>query len=199
MTSEQALADIRGMITDKTMPSVFSKDYRPVYLFYGNLDLLMAKDEHVITLDDYTFDDEYEYESPDQVQPAEEPPEEEESCMHCGIKEIVNDVNDMFFCEYCNRGVHQLCEEPPIAAAEKDLDPWYCRGCCKVQNIPLRSFTSSLSETPRLEDIPEERSPLPSVSIKRKRDTDEEDRSDSLLSNDDHDNGNGNHNKKMDM
>jgi hypothetical protein len=153
-----------------------------VYLFYGNLDLLLSKDEHVITLEDYTFDDEYEYESVDQAQPNEEPPEEDEACMHCGIKEIVNDVNDMFFCEYCNRGVHQFCEEPPILAAEKELDPWYCRTCCRAQNIPIPSFNSS-----RLEDIPEEKSPLPSVSIKRKRDDEEEDKHDLLIYNNSND------------
>jgi hypothetical protein len=157
VSSEQALADIRGVAIDNTLPTEFSKDYKPVYLFYGNLDLLLSKDQQVITLEDYTFDDEYEYEPLDQEY-IQDPPEEDETCMHCGIKEIVNDVNDMFFCEYCNRGVHQLCEEPPIHASEKDIDPWYCRTCCKAQNIPIPSSS-----------IPEEEG-TPSVSIKRKRD-----------------------------
>lgn len=132
-TSEQAIADIRGIKTNESSPTVFSKGYRPVYLFYINQDTLIVQQEEEkqqhITLEDYTFDEEEEGE--------EEEEEEEESCMHCGIKEIINDVNDMFFCELCNRGVHQLCEDPPILSFEKQVEPWYCRACSKIQGVPL--------------------------------------------------------------
>lgn len=152
MTSDQALADIRGAIENKASPSEFSKDYRPVYLFYGNLDISQqlqqplqggetAQDgSHVITLEDYTFDDEYDQllQEPEQ----EFPQEEEELCKHCGIKDIVEDINDMFFCELCNQGVHQFCEDPPIQKFEKDVDPWWCRACSKAQNIPIPTAAS---------------------------------------------------------
>lgn len=93
---------------------------------------------HIITLEDYTFDDDDEYRQ-DQLIPSEQdtPQEEDEACKHCGIKDIIEDCNDMFFCELCNQGVHQLCEVPPIEMFEKELDPWYCRTCCKAQNIPI--------------------------------------------------------------
>ncbi|EPB89306.1 hypothetical protein HMPREF1544_03815 [Mucor circinelloides 1006PhL] len=152
VTSDQALADIRGAIENKASPSEFSKDYRPVYLFYGNLDISQqlqqplqggetAQDgSHVITLEDYTFDDEYDQllQEPEQ----EFPQEEEELCKHCGIKDIVEDINDMFFCELCNQGVHQFCEDPPIQKFEKDVDPWWCRACSKAQNIPIPTAAS---------------------------------------------------------
>jgi hypothetical protein len=133
------LADIRGAVENKSSPSEFSKDYRPVYLFYGNLDISQSRQEgdqdgsRMITLEDYTFDDEYEQ---NQLLP-EDTQEEEELCKYCGIKDIIEDVNDMFFCEFCNQGVHQLCEDPAIEKFEKDLDPWFCRSCCKAQNIPI--------------------------------------------------------------
>ncbi|OAD02158.1 hypothetical protein MUCCIDRAFT_164096 [Mucor lusitanicus CBS 277.49] len=152
-TSDQALADIRGELESDTFPSEFSKDYRPVYLFYGNLDILQLSQQphqggetaqdgsHVITLDDYTFDDDYDQlveQDPGQIIPQEE----EEICKHCGIKDIIDDVNDMFFCELCNQGVHQLCEDPPVQEFEKKVDPWWCRACSKAQNIPIPTAAS---------------------------------------------------------
>lgn len=134
MDGNQAIADIRGTPNEC---SEFSKDYRPVYLFYGNLDILQRRDQesqnHIITLEDYTFDEEYE----------EQTVEEDEICMRCGIKDIIDDVNDIFFCENCNRGVHQLCENPPIQAFEKEVDPWYCRSCCRVKDIPIPTAPSA--------------------------------------------------------
>lgn len=155
MTSDQALADIRGVLESKTPPSEFSKDYRPVYLFYRNLDILpqpqqshqgggggTAQDaSHIITLEDYTFDDDYDQLL--QQEPQQNiPKEEEELCKHCGIKDIVEDINDMFFCELCNQGVHQLCEDPPIQPFEQKVDPWWCRACSKAQNIPIPTAAS---------------------------------------------------------
>ncbi|KAI8643171.1 hypothetical protein BD408DRAFT_342904 [Parasitella parasitica] len=143
VVSDQTLADIRGARENKTSPSEFSRDYRPVYLFYGNLDISQTSQmddqngNNVITLEDYTFDDEYDQ---DQLLLPQGAREEEEACKHCGIKDIVEDINDIFFCESCNQGVHQLCEEPPVEAFEKDVDPWYCRSCCKAQNIPVPSL-----------------------------------------------------------
>ncbi|KAI8061466.1 uncharacterized protein B0P05DRAFT_477604 [Gilbertella persicaria] len=153
VSSDQALADIRGMTTHHTEPTQFSKDYRPVYVFYANLDLLQNQqtqpEGHVITLEDYTFDEEDE---DSRIQEEEE--EEDVPCMHCGIKEIVNDINDMFFCELCNQGVHQLCEEPPIQAFEKNVDPWYCRTCCRAQGLPIPTEQEFSSAKRKRQDEP---------------------------------------------
>ncbi|KAI8993182.1 hypothetical protein BDB01DRAFT_775480 [Pilobolus umbonatus] len=128
ISCEQALADIRGM---ENGHSEFAMDYRPVYLFYGSQLMFVPKEDH-ITLEDYTFDDEYENE------PTNHYNEEEEAiCMHCAISDIVEDVNDIFICELCNRGVHQLCEDPPIQSFEKNIDPWYCRTCSRANNYPI--------------------------------------------------------------
>ncbi|KAK4509712.1 uncharacterized protein ATC70_007014 [Mucor velutinosus] len=164
VTSDQALADIRGALESETFPSEFSKDYRPVYLFYGNLDISQPPQQpqkgggeaaqdgsHVITLDDYTFDDDYDQLL--QQEPQQDiPHEEEELCKHCGIKDIIDDINDMFFCELCNQGVHQLCEDPPIQQFEKNVDPWWCRACSKAQNIPIPTAESVARM--QLEDAP---------------------------------------------
>lgn len=120
---------------ESVQPSEFSKEYRPVYLFYVNQELITAtseKEEH-ITLDDYTFDEDYEYTEGKLAE--EEKEEEDEMCTHCGLGDAVG--NDIFFCESCNRGVHQLCEVPQIQLFEKDVDPWYCRTCCDRMGIPL--------------------------------------------------------------
>ncbi|KAI9253710.1 hypothetical protein EDC94DRAFT_619537 [Helicostylum pulchrum] len=156
--SEQALADIRGTCYESILPSEFSKEYRPIYLFYINQDKLLSSpaEEH-ITLDDYTFDEEDEY--LDDTQPSNI--EEDESCMHCGIKDIVNDINDIFFCENCNKGVHQLCEKPAVQAFEKNIDPWFCRTCCAFKNIPIPVASQSLLSVLQ-----------PSPPIKRKREED---------------------------
>ncbi|KAI8380262.1 hypothetical protein BD560DRAFT_387618 [Blakeslea trispora] len=128
ISSDQAMADIQGVTKpNQIQPTDFSKDYRPVYVFYVNLDVLQPKEDHVITLEDYTLDD----------------PNSEEHipCMHCGIAEIADDINDMFFCESCHQGVHQLCEDPPIQSFEVKIDPWYCRTCCRVKNLPLENVS----------------------------------------------------------
>lgn len=158
VSSEQALADIRGAGYESILPSEFSKEYRPIYLFYINQDKLISPpaEEH-ITLDDYTFDEEDEY--LDDTPPINV--EEDESCMHCGIKDIVNDINDMFFCEHCNKGVHQLCEKPAIQSFEKNIDPWFCRTCCASKNMPIPVASQSLLSLLQ-----------PSPPIKRKREED---------------------------
>lgn len=82
-----------------------------------------------ITLEDYTFDDdEYTYEDP-QIEDA--------ICKHCGIPDIAEDINNIFFCDECHMGVHQLCEDPPIATFEQDIDPWYCRECSRRNGLPI--------------------------------------------------------------
>lgn len=130
-----------------------------MYLFYRNLDILpqpqqpqqgegegeggIAQDKnHIITLEDYTFDDDYDQLLQQEPQQQDISQEEEELCKHCGIKDIVDDVNDIFFCELCDQGVHQLCEDPPIQEFEKNVDPWWCRACSKAQNIPIPTAAS---------------------------------------------------------
>ncbi|RCH94699.1 hypothetical protein CU097_012236 [Rhizopus azygosporus] len=146
ITCEQALADIQGTETTGALTqSEFSKDYRPVYLFYGNQDVLTMplqdetehdnqqtapeNNDQQITWEDFSFDEDYAY--------ADSAQEENAICIHCGIEDIVNDVNDIFICESCENGVHQLCEDPPIQNYEKDIDPWYCRACCRAKNLPI--------------------------------------------------------------
>jgi hypothetical protein len=120
-----------------------------VYLFYINQALIapttvveeeVKETEQHITLDDYTFDDEYDYllnEQQDQQQSTLTQEELEETCLHCYNKDAHDPGNDMFLCDNCNRGVHQLCENPPIEDFEKEADPWYCRSCSEKLNIPL--------------------------------------------------------------
>ncbi|KAL9554099.1 hypothetical protein MBANPS3_002965 [Mucor bainieri] len=186
VASDQALADIRGTQESGTFPSEFSRDYRPVYLFYGNLDILQSPPpqqqqqqeggegatsqsmSHVITLDDYTFDEDYDEILQQEPQPHVSQ-EEEETCKHCGIKDIVDDINDMFFCELCNQGVHMLCEDPPIQSFEQKVDPWWCRACSKAQNIPIPTAAS-------VEKMQLERAPTNDENaLKRKREEDEAD------------------------
>lgn len=146
VSCEQALIDIQGIEGQ----SEFSVDYKPVYLFYGNPEMLTAPlqeeleerqqtvpDANQITWEDYTFEEDYT--------PEEEPTQEESSiCIHCGIEDIVEDVNDIFICESCENGVHQLCENPPIQNYEKEIDPWYCRSCCRAKGLPIPQQPSSL-------------------------------------------------------
>lgn len=131
------MADIRGTISDPIKPSEASLAYRPVYLFYCNEDMVLdgdgAKcngeasqgDSGVITLADYTFDDDEEEEL------------ENAACKLCGIAESKDNVNTIFFCDNCSEGVHQLCENPPIAQYEMEVDPWYCRDCSARMGIPI--------------------------------------------------------------
>lgn len=121
-----------------------------------------------ITLDDYTFDDDDEYEYVAQ----EQPPEENEVCAHCGIADIVEDVNDIFFCEMCDKAVHQFCEDPPIQAFEKNVDPWYCRACCIKQNIPFPSPPQLDAQT-LLQRLSAQQQQL-DLPIKRKRTEEQE-------------------------
>ena len=86
--------------------------------------------ESGITLADYILDEEdQEY--------AYENPEDDKVCKVCGIDEIVEDVNNMFYCDECDLGVHQLCEDPPVQQFETEVDPWYCRECSRRKGIPL--------------------------------------------------------------
>ncbi|KAG0168405.1 hypothetical protein DFQ28_004872 [Apophysomyces sp. BC1034] len=136
ISSYQALADIRGCLSNGIEPSVTSQAYRPVYLFYCSQDIVLDGDDNdnmeaaegeasVITLDDYTFYDEDEEEL------------DNAACKLCGIAESKDDINTIFFCDHCSEGVHQLCENPPIAQYEMDIDPWYCRSCSAQLGIPL--------------------------------------------------------------
>jgi hypothetical protein len=129
------LADIRGIDFNGNAPSGFSKAYRPVYLFYFN-QTLFQRNEQVITLEDYTFDE----------QDYEQTEEESSICKICHIGDIVDDVNDLFICEHCNLGVHQLCEQPPIEEFEKEIDPWFCRQCSHNKGLPLKRKRSLQEE-----------------------------------------------------
>ncbi|KAI9494019.1 hypothetical protein BDB00DRAFT_787459 [Zychaea mexicana] len=89
-----------------------------------------AEEESGITLADYILDEDdqhYMYENPD----------DDKVCKVCGIDEIIEDVNNMFYCDHCNLGVHQLCEDPTIAQFETELDPWYCRECSRQKGLPM--------------------------------------------------------------
>ncbi|KAF7727697.1 nuclear mRNA export, poly(A)+RNA binding protein [Apophysomyces ossiformis] len=142
ISSPQALADIRGCQYNNIEPSTISQDYRPVYLFYCNQDVVQGGGDEetkndqgtaeegaagVITWDDYTFYEDEEEEIDDAV------------CKICGIAETKDNINTIFFCDHCSEGVHQLCEDPPIAQYEMDIDPWFCRACSSRLGIPLPS------------------------------------------------------------
>ncbi|KAI8137412.1 hypothetical protein BJV82DRAFT_674761 [Fennellomyces sp. T-0311] len=151
ITSDQAMADIRGegVLNDQGQPvepSTSSRAFRPIYLFYCNRDMVAESvnsleggtetqapnenpTESGITLADYVLDDDRGY--------VYENPEDDKTCKVCGIDEIVEDLNNMYYCDSCNLGVHQLCEDPPIADFEVELDPWYCRECSRLKGIPL--------------------------------------------------------------
>lgn len=155
VTCFQALADIRGIPIafddqNRLEPSSASRDYRPVYLFYSNQDLVIntvheiqspklesEQDDRVITLADYSFDDDGRDMLSEEYSYEQDTYDDDTVCKHCGIAEIVKDVNNMFFCDECNEGVHQLCEDPPIEPYEKDIDPWYCRECLRRKGLPL--------------------------------------------------------------
>lgn len=136
--------------------------------------LISSPKEERITLDDYTFDDDYEYV---QEKPAEEA-QEDESCMHCGLDDTIDDVNDIFFCENCNRGVHQLCETPPIQAFEKNVDPWYCRNCSLTMGISIPEAPPVTAET--LLAILQASLQSSSIPIKRKREDNNVDDNDKI-------------------
>lgn len=96
---------------------------------HDNQQIAPENNDQQITWEDFSFDEDYAY--------ADSAQEENAICIHCGIEDIVNDVNDIFICESCENGVHQLCEDPPIQNYEKDIDPWYCRACCRAKNLPI--------------------------------------------------------------
>ncbi|KAG2226689.1 hypothetical protein INT45_001036 [Circinella minor] len=156
ITSDQALADIRGdnhfdEHGKLIQPRAHSRAFRPVYLFYCNRNMVVetmklsqeevgqtsqqqeggnSMTESGITLADYILDEEdrgYVYDNP----------EDDKVCKVCGIDEIVEDVNNMFYCDQCDLGVHQLCENPPVQQFETEVDPWYCRECSRRKGIPL--------------------------------------------------------------
>ncbi|KAI9255544.1 hypothetical protein BY458DRAFT_519933 [Sporodiniella umbellata] len=151
----QAIIDIRR--TGRYAVSEFSKRYRPLYLFYCNQEILVTpveeQSEEVqqavpensqISWEDYTVE---------QCDGDELTHEEGALCIHCGIEDIVDDVNDIFICESCESGVHQLCENPPIQNYEKEIDPWFCRACCRQKNLPIPQQLPLLKRK-REEDIP---------------------------------------------
>ncbi|KAI7860093.1 hypothetical protein BDC45DRAFT_431802 [Circinella umbellata] len=156
ITSDQALADIRGECYfdehgELFPPRAHSRAFRPVYLFYCNRNMVVETmkpaqeevgqttqqqegenimTESGITLADYILDEEdrrYVYDNP----------EDDKVCKVCGIDEIIEDVNNMFYCDQCDLGVHQLCEDPPVQQFETEVDPWYCRECSRQKGIPL--------------------------------------------------------------
>lgn len=213
ISSEQALSDIRGTPVEDNEPSTFSIEYRPVYLFYCNYDIITrsaaeesmfdktkdAKSEppassasyslsNGIYMPDSLNSDIYMTGSSDicmtdssessslpinnNIRPQaqlklqqqnssdnggnsgssgsdsfennkymEEVIDDEDNnvsslenevCKHCGISDSIDDVNTIFFCDLCDLGVHQLCENPPISSYEMHIDPWYCRDCSKL-------------------------------------------------------------------
>lgn len=129
-------------------------------MFYINeVKLAPEPVEEHITLEDYTFDEDYQYID---EQPTYLSVDQDQVCMHCGTTDS-DDMNDMFVCDYCNKGVHQLCENPPIQEFEKQVDPWYCRSCSALQNIPIPNVSETLKTL------------LQSPVLKRKRDEEDED------------------------
>lgn len=150
--SSQALADIRGVSTPADdgssilEPTDQSRVYRPVYLFYSNRELVdqslhgtinaaatekppTEQEGGVITMEDYLLDEDVEYD--------EEMDVDDTVCKVCQIPDIIDNINNMFYCDNCNLGIHQLCAEPHIADYEVDIDPWYCRECCRDKGLPI--------------------------------------------------------------
>ncbi|ORX47206.1 hypothetical protein DM01DRAFT_1339223 [Hesseltinella vesiculosa] len=149
-----------------TLPSPWSKKYLPFYLFYCNetvvtgdakngtcqkRDSLNAYDaatstsddagqdqRGLITIDDYTYDDEMlDYDQNDVMMTDEDHAVAMATCKVCHIADSIDNVNTIFFCDDCDQGVHQLCEDPPIQSFEMDLDPWYCRHCLARKGLPI--------------------------------------------------------------
>ncbi|KAI9255608.1 hypothetical protein BDA99DRAFT_442087 [Phascolomyces articulosus] len=162
ISSDQALADIQGGdVVDKNgnrmQPSTYTQAFRPIYLFYCNRTMVVesmnagnmtptattttmqggqsSNEQYTttgsgITLADYILDE-------DEQQYSYENPEDDKACKICGIEDIIEDVNNMFYCDECNLGVHQFCEDPPIQQFETEIDPWFCRECSRRRGIPL--------------------------------------------------------------
>ncbi|CAO3597889.1 unnamed protein product [Absidia cylindrospora] len=111
--------------------------------------------DQCITFEDYTFEnDGDDGNNMDYVIQDDEDDDDDdmamEMCKHCGIPESIDDINTIFFCDECNLGVHQLCEQPPIAMFEMNIDPWYCRDCCARKGLPLPTpphYITPVSET----------------------------------------------------
>ncbi|KAI8339957.1 hypothetical protein BC941DRAFT_348609 [Chlamydoabsidia padenii] len=172
ISSHQVLADLRGtnIKNDDGLechPSPTSNDFRPVYLFYCNNDIVSrsAKDmmidtgepsdnqatennESSITLADYAFGDD----DGDNNLQYDEDKWDMDLCKYCGIGESIDNVNTIFFCDECNLGVHQLCEQPTIGAFEMDIDPWYCRDCSRSKGLPMPIPPPYLSSTNELQN-----------------------------------------------
>ncbi|KAI8093019.1 uncharacterized protein BX664DRAFT_260136 [Halteromyces radiatus] len=166
ISSHQVLADIRGSSVQNTQgvmckPSPTSNDYRPVYLFYCNNDMISRLSEQCLesgksTVSMNGLESKHETINNDEANGYMMEYEQEhdeldmDPCKYCGIPESIDDINTIFFCDHCNQGVHQLCEQPPIAAFEMDIDPWYCRECCAMKGLPLPTpppFISSSSSS----------------------------------------------------
>ncbi|KAI7885339.1 hypothetical protein K492DRAFT_234136 [Lichtheimia hyalospora FSU 10163] len=176
--SSQALADIRGVTTPTDdgsgvlEPSDQSRVYRPIYLFYSNRELVEQslhgntlatttdnppteqQGGGVITMEDYLLDEDVEYGDDMEV--------DDTVCKVCQIPDIIDNINNMFYCDNCNLGIHQLCAEPPIANYEVDIDPWYCRECCRDKGLPIPPPQPSIHTTPFQDQL----------GIKRKREED---------------------------
>ncbi|ORZ18816.1 hypothetical protein BCR42DRAFT_449956 [Absidia repens] len=213
ISSHQVLADLRGVNVKNNqglecVPSPASDNYRPVYLFYCNNDIISRSahntletnsapsssentqhnynkatrssnveqnKEQSITFEDYSFENDgddgnnMEY----VIQDGDDDDDDDiamEMCKHCGIPESIDDINTIFFCDECNLGVHQLCEQPPIAMFEMNIDPWYCRDCCARKGLPLPTpphYMTPVSEktSSSTQQHQPEPLPLPSTTI----------------------------------
>ncbi|CAO3608704.1 unnamed protein product [Cunninghamella echinulata] len=196
VSSQQALSDIRGIPVKDCSPSTYSSNYRPVYLFYCNHDLItrstqdsshnqskdtlnntsfeenddepMSDGSSSLQLqlhstpqhnqqqqgDNVSYQDYIETNSYDSYNNKPASALEDELCKHCGIPDTVDDINTIFFCDLCELGVHQLCEDPPISAYEVEIDPWYCRSCTKIiGKNPLRTASTPKSSRPNYTDM----------------------------------------------
>ncbi|KAJ1679987.1 hypothetical protein EV182_000916 [Spiromyces aspiralis] len=49
-------------------------------------------------------------------------------CKECSGDEEGED-NQIFVCDSCDQGIHQLCQDPPIPSTDINVDPWYCADC----------------------------------------------------------------------
>lgn len=98
--------------------------------------------------DNVSYQDYIETDSYDSYNNKPESTLEDELCKHCGISDTIDDINTIFFCDLCELGVHQLCEDPPISAYEVEIDPWYCRSCTKIIG-KTASPTASAPKSPQ--------------------------------------------------
>ncbi|KAI8062092.1 hypothetical protein BC940DRAFT_309511 [Gongronella butleri] len=168
-------AEVAGESGKSVKPTRASNAFRPFYMFYcseaivqdtcasrasgaplvngeasTSSDPSASGADGAITLADYTYDDEYEYayadEGMDVGATAEEEAMEQALCKLCHIPDSINDLNTIFFCDHCDLGVHQLCENPPIQKFEFDIDPWYCRDCLALKGLPIPTPPATMAD-----------------------------------------------------